>query len=153
MKNLKNFDPVILARNALGATILMTVLNMILVYFKIMPIFPLSMNVPTGLIVAVNTIPAEILELLKTPNDVVMFRLLWLSFALALIGLAIYSFLRSSKKPKALKIGFGVLLFDTVILVLSFAPTLSFFIEAAYHGFILYYVFKGIKSLKEKKNV
>jgi len=153
MKNIKTFNPVLLARNAIAATFIMTLLNMILVAFSILPIFPLSLIVPPNIIASITNIPQEVMELLTTPDMVLMYRGMWAFFALSLIGLLLYSYLRSTKKEKAIKIGFGVIIFDTVMLVLGYNGSLSFFIEVAYHLFLLYYIFKGIKAAKGTAHV
>ena len=153
MKNIKTFNPILLARNAIGAAFLMTLLNMILVAISILPIFPLSLIVPTSIISMIKTIPVDVMKSLTTPELVLAFRVLWGFFAVIMIGLLLYSYRRSAKKQKAIKIGFGVVVFDTLVLLLGFNTSLSFFIEVAYHLFLIYYIFKGIKALKGTAHV
>ena len=153
MKNLKSMNPIVIARNAIGVVILMTSLNMVMVLLNWLPIFPLALITPPSFISTINTIPEDILAILKTPQDVMNFKLIWGGFAVSLVALMIYSFLRSAKKPKAMKIAFGVIIFDTFMLFLNLSFTLSFLIQMAYHVFILYYIFKGIKSIKGIQNV
>lgn len=158
MKNLKSMNPIVIARNAIGVVILMTVLNMVMVLLNWPPIFPLALITPPILLSTINAIPESILEILKTPQDVTNFKFIWGGFAVLLIGLLVYSYLRSEKKPKAMKIAFGVIILDTLILLLNLnftisSSTFSFLIQMAYHIFILYYIFKGIKSIKGTQNV
>jgi hypothetical protein len=153
MKNIKTFNPILLARNAIGAAFIMTLLNMILVAISILPIFPLSLIVPTSIVSMIRTIPVEIMKALTTPDLVLAFRVFWGFIALIMIGLLLYSYQRSAKKQKAIKIGFGVVVLDTLVLLLGFNWSLSFFIEVAYHLFLIYYIFKGIKALKGTAHV
>lgn len=153
MKNLKSMNPIVIARNAIGVVILMTSLNMVMVLLKWPPIFPLALITPPSFISTINTIPEDILAILKTPQDVLNFKLIWGGFAVSLVALMIYSYFRSAKKPKAMKIAFGVIIFDTFMLFLNLSLSFSFLIQMAYHIFILYYIFKGIKSIKGTQNV
>ena len=148
MKNIKTFNPVLLARNAIGACFLMTILNMILIVFNIMPIFPLSLIVPTSIVSVITHIPADVMDILTSELLVTLYKVIWGALALVLVGLLAYSYWRSNKKAKAIKIGYVVIILDTIMVLLNFSFNINFLIEVAYHAFLIYYVFKGVKALK-----
>ena len=153
MKNLKTYNPIVLARNAIAATGLMTILNIIVVAMHFTPIFPLSLNLPITASYYLFNAPQELIDIFGSMEALAAARPFFMAIALLVMIPLIYSYFRSAKKPKAIKIGFGVIILDTVFLLLNFIVDITWFIDAAYHAYILWYIFKGIKALKETSRV
>jgi len=154
MKNLKTFNPIILARNAIAATGIMTILNIIIVALHFSPIFPLSLLLPITTSYFVFNTPdtASVISVFGSLEKFYSYRPFYAVITLLVIVILVYSYFRSAKKPGAIKIGFGVIVFDTLILLLSFNLSITFFIDVLYHAALLYYIFKGIAALKAAKN-
>jgi hypothetical protein len=153
MKNIKNFNPIVLARNALAVTGLMTLLNIFIVALHFTPIFPLSLLLPVNASYFIFNVPEQVDVLFGSLEQYQLAIPFFAIVTTVLLGLVVYSYFRSAKKPGAIKIGFGVLILDTVVLASGFNISFSFFIELIYHAVLLYYVFKGIAALKAAKNV
>lgn len=153
MKNLKTTNPIVLARNAIAATGLLTTLNIIIIAFHFDPIFPLSMNLPVTASYFVFNAPQNIIDQFGSMEALATARPFFVAVTLLIMVPLIYSYLRSAKNPKAIKIGFAVIIVDAVFLMLYFDGKLPWFIDAAYHGFLLWYIFKGIRALKEAVHV
>ncbi len=148
-------NPVTMARNAIGAVTLMSLINVILVYFNLPPIMPLSLTMPISFAVMAFRTPDSIIELYPDPAQLTFFRQVSLVWVIVIIAVLAYAFWRMSKKPKAVKIGLAVVVLDTVALVTLYPIlSLAFVIEALYHGLVLYYLYKGLKAIgKEKAHV
>jgi hypothetical protein len=153
MKTIKNYNPVVLARNALAATGLMTLLNIIVVALHFSPIFPLSLLLPVNASYFIFNVPEQVDLLFGSLEKYQMSIPFFTIVTLVLLGLVAYSYFRSAKKPSAIKIGFGVVILDSVVLASSFNISFTFIIEFVYHAVLLYYVFKGIAALKAAKHV
>ncbi len=153
MKNIKSFNPIVLARNAIAATGLLTTLNIIVVALHFTPIFPLSLVLPINSAYYLFNIPTLVVEIFGSLEQFYASRPFFALVTILMMGLVIYSYLRSAKKPSAIKIGFGVLIFDTLVLVLNFSVSFNFLIDFLYHAFLLFYIYKGIRALKEANRV
>ena len=147
-------NPVTMARNAIGAVTLMSLINVILVYFNLPPIMPLSLIMPIVLAVLAFNTPEAIVDLYESA-DLAVVQNASIVFMILILAILAYTFWRMTKKPKAVKIGIVILILDTFALVSQY-PILSlgFVIEALYHGLVLYYLYKGLKAIgKEKVHV
>jgi len=153
MKNIKNFNPIVLARNALAASGLMTLLNIIVVALHFSPIFPLSLMVPVNAAHFVFKFPESVVDFFESYEQYQLAIPFFTFVMVVLLLLLAYSYFRSAKKPGAIKIGFGVLVLDSLVLISSFEISVTFVIEFIYHAILVYYVFKGIRALKAAKNV
>ena len=153
---MKSFtNPVTMARNAIGAVTLMSVINVMLVYFNLPPIMPLSLIMPTVLAVLAFQTPEAIVDMYESSADLAVVQNASIVFLILIIALLAYSFWRMTKKPKAVKIGIIVLILDSLALFSQY-PILSlgFVIEALYHGLVIFYLFKGLKAIgKESAHV
>jgi len=153
MKNIKSFNPIVLARNAIAATGLMTILNIIVDALHFSPIFPLSLYYPSMASWFVFNVPADIEKtVFVTLDSLYATRPYFAAIAVIMVGLTAYSYFRSAKKPKAIKIGFAVVIADTVLILLG-GIALNTLFELLYHAFLLFYIYKGIKALKEASRV
>jgi len=150
MKNLKTYNPIVLARNAIAATGLMTILNIVVVALHFNPIFPLSLTLPVTTSYYLFNAPQVLIDQFGSMEALAAARPFFLAITLLVMVPLVYSYLRSAKKPSAIKIGFGVIILDTLFLILYFNGNIAWFIDAAYHGFILWYVFKGIQALMKE---
>ena len=148
MKNLKTFNPIVLARNALAATGIMTILNIIIVALHFSPIFPLSMILPVNAAYFVFNTPDLVVEIFGSLEQYQASIPFFIVITVLLLGLIVYSYFRSARKPGAIKIGFGVLVLDSLVLATSFNISLTFLIDMIYHAALLYYVFRGIAALR-----
>jgi len=153
MKNIKNFNPIVLARNALAASGLMTLLNIIVVALHFSPIFPLSLMVPVNAAHFVFKYPEAVVDFFESYEQYQLAIPFFTFVMVILLLLLAYSYFRSAKKPGAIKIGFGVLVLDSLVLISSLEVSVTFVIEFIYHAILVYYVFKGIRALKAAKNV
>ena len=148
-------NPVTMARNAIGAVTLMSLINVILVYFNLPPIMPLSLIMPLFFAILAFRTPEVIVEQYPNASDLASVQMSAAVFTVLVISVLAYAFWRMAKKPKAVKIGIVVVVLDTIVLLLQYPiMSLSFVIEALYHGLVLYYLYKGLKTIgKEKVNV
>jgi len=153
MKNKRNFNPILLARNAIAASGLMTILNVIVNALHFKPIFPLALFFPSQWGWYLFNVPADVETYFGSLEKFLAIRPMVFFISFILITLIAYSYFRSAKKPKAIKIGFVALIIDTIFLLLNVNFGLSWLIEMAYHSLLLYYVFKGVRALKEASNV
>jgi len=154
MKNIRNSNPVRTARLMIGFVTLMTSLNIILILLQWMPIMPLSLVVPTTFIAtASRALPVDMLTIYDTAAKVQTFRLMWGGFGIFLVLIMVYAYFRSLKKPGAIKFALVVILFDTMLLFLDLGFNISVYIQLAYHAFMIYYIYTGIKALKAVHNV
>jgi hypothetical protein len=148
-------NPVTMARNAIGAVTLMSLINVILVYFNLPPIMPLSLIMPLSFAIIAFWTPEWIVEQYSNPSDLASIQISSAVFMVVVLIALAYAFWRMAKKPKAVKIGIIVVILDTILLLLQYPIlSLSFVIEALYHGLVLYYLYKGLKAIgKEKVHV
>lgn len=154
MKNSEKRNPVTTARNVIGFVILMTSFNIVLILLQWMPIMPLALVVPTTFIAtATRAFPVEMLKIYDTAAKVLEFRLMWSGFGVFLVLIMVYAYFRSIKKPGAIKFALVVILFDTMLLFLDLGFNISVYIQLAYHAFMIYYVYTGIKALKGAHHV
>lgn len=154
MKNLRNFNPIVLARNGIAVAGLMSILNIIVDALHFAPFFPLSLYYPSFMSWFVFNVPKDIASsTFLTLENLYAVRPYYFGISAILIALVAYSYFRSTKKPGAIKIGFGVIVADTVLLLLNVSFSFSWIIEVIYHAFLLFYIFKGIRALKEANRV
>jgi hypothetical protein len=148
-------NPVTMARNAIGAVTLMSLINVMLVYFNLPPIMPLSLTMPISFAVMAFRTPESIVELYPDPAQLAFFRQVSLVWVVVVLAVLAYAFWRMTKKPKAVKIGLVVVVMDTIALTTLYPiASLGFVIEALYHGLVIFYLFKGLKAIgKESAHV
>ena len=144
-------NPVAMARNAIGAVTLMSLINVMLVYFNLPPIMPLGLTMPISFAVMAFSTPDSIIDLYPDPAQLAFFRQVSLVWVVLILAILAYAFWRMAKKPKAVMIGLVVVVLDTIALT-SLYPILSlgFVVELLYHGLVLYYLFKGYKAIKQE---
>jgi len=153
MKNFKAMNPIVLARNSIAATSLLTVLNIVVVALHFPPIFPLSMSLPVTAGYYFFNTPQVIVDIFGSLESYNESRPVFLAITIIMIVPVVYAYFRSAKKPSAIKIAFWLLVIDTVVLGMNFSFSISFVIEILYHGVLLYYIFKGVRALKGAKDV
>lgn len=145
-------NPIAMARNAIGAVTLMSLINVLLVFFKLPPIMPLSLSMPISFAVMAFSTPESISDLYPDPAQLAFFQQVSLVWVILTLVLLAYAFWRMAKKPKAVMIGLVIVVLDTLALT-SLYPILSlgFVVEVVYHGLVLYYLFKGYKAIKQEE--
>lgn len=144
-------NPGAMARNAIGAVTVMSLINVVLVYFNLPPIMPLGLTMPISFAVMAFRTPASIVELYPDPAQLAFFRQVSLIWVIIILAILAYAFWRMTKKPKAVMIGLVVVVLDTIALT-SLYPILSlgFVVELVYHALVLYYLFKGYQAIKQE---
>lgn len=145
-------NPIAMARNAIGAVTLMSLINVVLVYFKLPPIMPLSLTLPVSF-AAIAFGPSDYLsEIYPDPAQLAGVRTSSLIWVIAIILLLAFTFWRMNKKPKAVILGIAFIGVDTMALLLYYPIlSLSFAVELLYHGLVLYYLVKGYNAIKQEK--
>ena len=145
-------NPIAMARNAIGAVTLMSLINVLLVFFQLPPIMPLSLTLPVSYSAVAFSTSEYLQEIYPDPAQLANVRTASIVWVVAILAILAFTFWRMSKKPKAVILGIAVVGVDTLALLL-FYPILSFsfVVELLYHGLVLYYLYKGYKAIKQEQ--